>query len=168
MHSKMTSPFYPTVLVVWGSSVAFCYKCLRVFLSFCSTDGKVGWDITKGFVGCSEPLLFLLMLWQVSRCCPAVRDPKCHLPFGLCGDDNLLLECKQDSFHIWPPTPPPHQFMKPHFCHDDSSRPIELVCLWPPWCEFQQSTMSVFVSVQGVGLQVISVAPVGGSQRGLL
>lgn len=107
MHSKMTSPFYPTVLVVWGSSVAFCYKCLRVFLSFCSTDGKVGWDITKGFVGCSEPLLFLLMLWQVSRCCPAVRDPKCHLPFGLCGDDNLLLECKQDSFHIWPPTPPP-------------------------------------------------------------
>lgn len=106
MHSKMTSPFYPTVLVVWGSSVAFCYKCLRVFLSFCSTDGKVGWDITKGFVGCSEPLLFLLMLWQVSRCCPAVRDPKCHLPFGLCGDDNLLLECKQDSFHIWPPTPP--------------------------------------------------------------
>lgn len=79
MHPSMTSPFYPAVLVVWGSSVAFCYKCLPVFLSFCSTDGKV--DITKGFVGCSEPLLSLLMLWQLSRCCPTVRDPKWRLAY---------------------------------------------------------------------------------------
>lgn len=163
MHPSMTSPLYPTVMVVWGSCVEFCYKCLRVFLSFCSTDGKVRYESVRWMLRTFVVLVDAVTSVQMLS---SGEGPK--VTFGLCSDGNLLLECKQDSFHIWPPTPPRISLWNHTSAIMTHLGQSDLFVCDLPGVNFNNLLwVSLSLCRVSVGLQVISVAPVGGSQRGL-
>lgn len=123
-------------------------------------------------------LVFLVVVVTIVQARSSCEGAK--MLFGWCGDDKvspfcficsiLSEETTKAGFFSYLTNKPLHKLVKSHFCYYDSSRPVGYVCPWPPWCDRSMifnnlPRASLSLCSMHVGLQVISVRPVGGSQR---
>lgn len=167
MHPSTTSPFYPTVLVCWGSSAAFCYNSCACFCLSAALMEKWFGTSRKGSLDAQN---LCCSCWCCVKCPGVVQQWGTKRAIWLMATFFWSVSRIHFIFDHQPPTPPP-----PRICLRNHTSAIMthlgqsdlFVCDLPGVNFNNLLRSSLSLCRVSVGLQVISVAPVGGSQRGL-